>query len=218
VAVVHRHGGAPHRRVLSIAGTNGDDVRRRRVVDFTNRFRNQPCRIDYRRHDWAHLFLYVVVNMRGFIALLFLLCASAASAQWGGGGGTTNSVSTASNTQRQLCSIRAADFNSTADQLCVLPAAVTTYKIIEIFETNCSSSPGSAAGGVYTAASKGGTAIVAASQTFVTAQAIAPTIPNTLAANMATTRFTANPLYLSLTTPKGSAATCDMYVIGVDLT
>jgi hypothetical protein len=218
MAVIHGDRGASHCRVLSTAGTNGDDICRRGVVDFTTWFRNQSRRLDYRRYDRAHLFLHVVVNMRGFITLLFLLCASAASAQWGGGGGTTNSVSTASNTQRQLCSIRAADFNSTADQLCVLPAAVTTYKIIEIFETNCSSSPGSAAGGVYTAASKGGTAIVAASQTFVTAQAIAPTIPNTLATNMATTRFTANPLYLSLTTPKGSAVTCDMYVIGVDLT
>jgi hypothetical protein len=156
--------------------------------------------------------------MRGFLAFLLSLWVSAAAAQWGGGGGTTNNVSTASNTDRVLCSIRSADFNSTADQPCVLPAAITTYKIVEIFETNCTTSPGIAAGGVYTAASKGGQAIVAATQTFVTAQAIAPTIPNTLAANMATTRFTANPIYLSLTTPKGSAVTCDMYVIGDDLT
>jgi hypothetical protein len=40
----------------------------------------------------------------------------------------------------------------------------------------------------------------------------------TLAAGIATNRFTVNSTYFSLTTGAGSASLCDIYLIGTDLT
>src|ERR1700719_852980 len=119
---------------------------------------------------------------------------------------------------RILCSIRAANFNVTTDQSCIIPASVTAWVPTSILVTNCSGTFTLAAGGVYPATSKGGTALVAAAQVYTALTGAAGVLGLTLAANIATTRLTINTVYLSLTTGAGSAATCDFYVIGNDLT
>jgi hypothetical protein len=159
----------------------------------------------------------MVVSMRIILAIVLCLVSNIALAQWGGGGGGTVN-NTAANTNRVLCSIRSANFNSTADQACAIAAAVTVYSVTSILVTNCSTSLTLAAGGVYSAASKAGTALVAAAQVYTALTGSSVVLSATLAANIATTRYTAAILYLSLTTGQGSAATCDFYVIGNDLT
>jgi hypothetical protein len=155
--------------------------------------------------------------MRFIFILLLALWASPASAQWGGGGGATI-TSTAANANRVLCSIRAANFNTTADQACAIAAAITAFTVTSILVTNCTASMTLAAGGVYPTTSKGGTALVAAAQIYTALTASTITLLATLAANIATTRYTVATLYLALTTGQGSAATCDFYVLGNDLT
>jgi len=125
---------------------------------------------------------------------------------------------TAPNQQRVLCSIRGANFNSTGDQPCALPASVTAWAPTAIWVTNCTGTFTLAAGGVYPAASKGGTALVAATQVYTAVTGSTVIAPLTLAATIATTRMTVGTLYLSLTTAAGSAASCDLYVTGLDLT
>jgi hypothetical protein len=155
--------------------------------------------------------------MRFILTLFLALWFSPVSAQWGGGGGATI-TNTAANTTRVLCSIRAANFNVTTDQACAIAAAVTAYTVTSILITNCSTSMTLAVGGVYPTTSKGGTALVAAAQVYTALTASTITLLATLAANIATTRYTATNLYLSLTTGQGTAATCDFYVLGNDLT
>jgi hypothetical protein len=138
-------------------------------------------------------------------------------AQFGSGGAQTTN-NTAAGATRVLCSIRAANFNSTADQVCTIPAGVTAWVPTSIIVTNCSASLTLAAGGVYPAASKGGTALVAAAQIYTALTGATVVFGLTLAANIATTRYTVNTAYLSLTTGQGTTATCDFYLIGNDLT
>jgi hypothetical protein len=161
-----------------------------------------------------------MVAMSKFLcALLSLwLAAVPASAQFGGSGGSTTVNNTAAGATRVLCSIRAANFNITTDQACTIPAGVTAWVPASIIATNCSGTFTLAAGGVYPATSKGGTALVAAAQIYTALTGATVVLGLTLAANVATTRQTINTVYLSLTTGTGSAATCDFYVIGSDLT
>lgn len=151
------------------------------------------------------------------LLLLTTLWINPALAQWGGGGGATITT-TATNTNRVLCSIRTANFNSTADQACTIAVGVTVWAPTSIIVTNCSASLTLAAGGVYPTTSKGGTALVAAAQVYTALTASTVVLSLTLAANIATTRYTASTVYLALTTGQGTAATCDLYVIGNDLT
>lgn len=155
--------------------------------------------------------------MRFILALLLAVWSAPSSAQWGGGGGATI-TNTAANTNRVLCSIRAANFNVTTDQACTIAAAVTVFSVTSVLVTNCSTSMTLAVGGVYPTTSKGGTALVAAAQVYTALTASTVTLLATLAANIATTRYTAATLYLSLTTGQGTAATCDFYILGNDLT
>lgn len=159
----------------------------------------------------------VSLMRRFFVGLaLALLCHSPAPAQLSGGGSTTPSFQAGAS--RVLCSIRGANFNSTADQACTIPAAVTAWSPTSIVVTNCSASMTLAAGGVYPTTSKGGTALVAAAQIYTALTTATISLSLTLAANIATTRYTAATMYLALTTGQGSAATCDFYIVGVDLT
>ncbi len=121
--------------------------------------------------------------------------------------------------QRVLCTIRAANFNSTADQACAIPGSITGWAPTAIWVTNCSTSLAItlAAGGVYPAASKGGTPLVAAAQVYTALSAASVILPLTLAANIATTRYALSIVYLSLSVANGAPATCDFYVIGMDL-
>jgi hypothetical protein len=160
-----------------------------------------------------------VSEMKKLTATLFAfwLALSPAYAQFGSGGAVTVN-NTAAGATRVLCSIRAANFNITTDQACTIPAGVTAWVPTSIIATNCSGTFTLAAGGVYPATSKGGTALVAVGQVYTALTGVSVVLGLTLAANIATTRQTINTVYLSLTTGAGSATTCDFYVIGNDLT
>ena len=67
-----------------------------------------------------------------------------------------------------LGSLIAANFNSTADQQITIFSNPSKYIIRRIVVTNASASLSTAAGGIYTAVSKGGTAVVAAAQAYST--------------------------------------------------
>lgn len=113
-----------------------------------------------------------------------------------------------------LGKLATANFNTTADQPITINA--TKYVVRRIIVTNCSASLTLAAGGFYTATSKGGTAVVAAAQLYSALTAATKYLEATLQ-NVATDVLTATPLYLSLTVAQGGAATCDVYVIGDSL-
>lgn len=130
----------------------------------------------------------------------------------GGTGSATSGL------QRTLCTIRTANFNTTADQACPIAAGISTYSITAVYATNCSANLTLAVGGVYPTTAKGGTAIVANTQVYTALTASTVLLGLTVAAAPLVTRYTAATLYLSLTTGQGGAATCDFYVVGVDLT
>lgn len=111
-----------------------------------------------------------------------------------------------------LFSLKSANFNSTADQ--ILAANFSgRFRPKRFVVMSASVSLTIAAGGFYTAPSKGGTALVAAGQVYsaLTASNLALectlAVPNNWWA-------AATPVTLSLTTAQGSAATADVYVYG----
>lgn len=112
-----------------------------------------------------------------------------------------------------LAVLKSANMNVTTDQAMSMMALPAKYLVTSVYATNCSAPPTGAAGGIYTATGKGGTAIVAGTQTYTglaTATAVAA-----LTNNVASTSLTATQYYLTLTTALGSAATCDIYVYGM---
>jgi hypothetical protein len=114
-----------------------------------------------------------------------------------------------------LGSIRGANMNTTADQAIPINSRITAFQITKITVTNCSGTFTLAVGGFYPTTSKGGTPIVAASQAYSALSAAAIILNPTIASNP---RMTLANVYLALSTGAGSAATCDVYVIGDDLT
>lgn len=165
---------------------------------------------------------------RILLALVLLGCASAANAQVGGGvcslSGNPPSLCSAtqlpapSGMTRVLGSLRGVNMNSTADQGIIIPAAVTKWVPTGILATNCTGTLTLAAGGVYPAASKAGTPLVAAAQSYSALTSTTLILPMTLAAGIATTAYTINTVYFSLTTASSGTATCDIYLLGSDLT
>lgn len=109
-----------------------------------------------------------------------------------------------------------ANMNTTADQPIAINAS--KYVIRKIIVTAPSISLTLAAGGIYTAPSKGGVAIVAATQLYAALTAVAKFLDLTLAAILGTDIRTEGTLYLSLTTGQGAAATANVFVIGDILT
>ena len=105
-----------------------------------------------------------------------------------------------------------ANMNSTGDQPIAINAA--KYVIRRIVVVNASANLTLAVGGFYTAASKGGTAIVANTQIYTALTAAAKFLDVTLAAILGTDVRTEGTLYFSLTTAQGSAATADIFIIG----
>lgn len=109
-----------------------------------------------------------------------------------------------------------ANFNATTDQLVTNLNNSVKYRVrrITVCNTSVAGMP-TAAGGIYTASSKaaGQGVLVAAGQVYTgltnaaTALDLTMALPN-LILNAGTS------LYLSLTTPRGSAATADVYVYG----
>jgi|ERR1700688_1660353 len=120
--------------------------------------------------------------------------------------------------QGVISSLRGANFNVTTDQAIAIPAQVSAFSITQIVVTNCSVSMTLAVGGFYPTTAKGGTPIVAATQIYSALTASTLLLGTTIAATPLVTRYTLSNIYLSLTTAQGAAATCDVYVIGVDLT
>lgn len=102
--------------------------------------------------------------------------------------------------------------NSLSDQAITIP--VSRYIVRRITVQNASLNLTLAAGGIYTAASKGGTAIVAAAQVYSALTAAAKFLDLTLAAVLGTDVLTAKTLYLSLTVAQGAAATADFAIYG----
>lgn len=122
-----------------------------------------------------------------------------------------------------ISSIRGANFNTTSDQAMPVPPQVLSYRITAFSVTNCTNAnpPTSAVGGLYTAASKGGTAIVANTQVYSAITGSSYVLNLTLAAATNITLYqqaTVGTIYLSLTTAHGTASTCDVYMFGDDLT
>lgn len=106
-----------------------------------------------------------------------------------------------------------ADFNSTGDQAIAL-AGVGRWALRKIVVCNASISLTTAAGGLYTATSKGGVAIVAASQAYTALTNANKYLDLTLTATPGTDVLTVNTIYLSLTTAQGAAATADVFLFG----
>ncbi len=111
-----------------------------------------------------------------------------------------------------------ANFNSTADQAIPILPQVSKYRITEIDVTGCSTSLTLAAGGFYSAASKGGTAIVAAAQVYSGLTGSTLVLNPTISATGGGTAWTLATIYFALTTAQGGAATCNIAIYGVDLT
>jgi len=111
----------------------------------------------------------------------------------------------------------AANMNVTTDQQITMFSNPSKFVLRRIVVTNASTSLTTAAGGIYTAVSKGGTAVVAAAQAYSTLTTSALFLDLTLntagSANI-TVKSSVPNLYLSLTTAQGGAATADVYIYG----
>jgi hypothetical protein len=116
-----------------------------------------------------------------------------------------------------LAYIKAAAMTSTSDQSMIMAVwGMPRWLVTSVYATNCSTTPAGAAGGIYTAATKGGTQIVAAAQTYTALTTT--TAVQALTNNVATASQNATQLYLSLTTGASAGTpTCDIYVDGIGL-
>lgn len=130
-------------------------------------------------------------------------------------GSITNLSAPALGTNQLLFSLTGANMNTTADQAMTKAFTFNNFIIDRIIVTNASTSLTLAAGGVYTAASKGGTAVVANTQIYSALSAAGLTLNLTLAD---TSVRTGASLILALTTGQGGAATADFRVMGWALT
>jgi hypothetical protein len=114
---------------------------------------------------------------------------------------------------RLLASYQGVNVNATGDT--VLPVLNTgNYSVSNVIFTNASVSLSSAAAGLFTAPSAGGTGIVAnaalsalSASTVVSQRTVASTAAQT-----------GQNLYVNVGTAQGAAATMDVYVYGYDLT
>jgi len=115
-----------------------------------------------------------------------------------------------------LFQLRGADLQITTDQIFTKKFQGSKYKITEILAARVSGAASVAcAGGIYSAAAKGGSAIVAAGQDWVSL-ASGVIVKATLAALTNTDILTTTP-YLSLTTGSTAACTADLFIMGYPL-
>lgn len=105
-----------------------------------------------------------------------------------------------------------ADMNSTADQVFVPAFAFSVYSIREINAVNASA-PITAVGGIYAGAGKTGVQIVTEDHSWALLSAADKMDTPSLDSAANDTRSAAPRL--SLTTPQGSAATADYFIMGV---
>lgn len=124
---------------------------------------------------------------------------------------------------RIIAKLIGADFNVTTDQLLplqisdsdsLISADAGDFIVDSIIVTNASTSLTTAAGGIYTAASKGGSVVVAAAQVYSALTAATKYVALTRATSATVDVYNQANLYFSLTTPQGAAATADIYVYG----
>jgi hypothetical protein len=152
------------------------------------------------------------------VAFLWVPLASAqiANSPPGPTGATGSTGSTgptgAAGTGNLLGSLKSANFNTTADQ--AISMLFGAYKVSQIDISNCTGTFTLAAGGFYTAASKGGTVIVLAAQAYSGLTSGTVVLQPTIVTALLTTRLTGANIYFSLTTGAGGTATCDIFVFG----
>lgn len=108
---------------------------------------------------------------------------------------------------------RLADMTLTTDQIFTKLFSGTNYKITDIIAVRASGAASVAClGGIYDAASKGGNAIVAVGQNWVTL-ASGVTVTPTLASLVSTTLLTTTPI-LSLSTGSSAACSANIFICG----
>lgn len=104
----------------------------------------------------------------------------------------------------------------TSDQALTKMVGGTNYMITKVVGVRKTGAFGTAClGGIYTATSKGGSALVAAAQTWANLTGAGKAVDATLAAVVGTDAQSATTLYLSLTTANTGALTADVFVFGV---
>lgn len=112
--------------------------------------------------------------------------------------------------------VKGANMNITTDQpFDMAPgwSSLFSFRITKITAQGASLSLTTAAGGIYQAASKAGTAIVAAGQVYTALTGPNLALDLTLAAGTTVYAPNTQPI-LSLTTPQGAAASCNVYIFG----
>lgn len=114
---------------------------------------------------------------------------------------------------RLLFQIIGADMNTTNDQLFAKVGEFQYYNITLVRVSRASISMSTAAGGIYTAASKGGNAIIAASQVYSGATTSALAFNLSMAAGVSGPTMSGIPI-LSLSTPQGATATMNFRIYG----
>lgn len=118
-----------------------------------------------------------------------------------------------SQAEQTLFVLRSADFQLVTDQQFTKLFAGTNYQITNIIATRKTGGASVAcAGGIYSAASKAGNALVAAAQNWVTLAANVNVVA-TLAAVASTALCNTTP-FLSLTTGSTAAITADVFIVG----
>lgn len=116
--------------------------------------------------------------------------------------------------QQLLFVLRSADMQSAADQAFTKAFTGTNYVVTSVIAARKTGGASVAcAGGIYTAASKGGDALVGVAQSWV-ALAASKIVAGTLAALTLTNIESATP-FLSLTTGSTAACTADVFIFGV---
>lgn len=112
----------------------------------------------------------------------------------------------------QIGYLHGVNMNTTADQAISVIINVK-FRPTKIVVTNASTSLTLAVGGVYTGAGKTGTVLVNSSQAYSGLTSSSLAIDLTLNSPNAVLSA-GTPIYVSLTTPQGGAATADWYVYG----
>lgn len=112
--------------------------------------------------------------------------------------------------------VKGANMNVTTDQAFDMSpgwSSLFSFRITKITAEGASLSLTTAAGGIYPAASKGGTAIVAAAQAYTALTGPNLALDLTLAAGTTVYAPNTQPI-LSLTTPQGAASSLNCYIFG----
>jgi hypothetical protein len=114
----------------------------------------------------------------------------------------------------RLFALRAANFQSTSDQTFTRHGGFTNYRITQVKAvTRSGGATVACSGGIYTAAAKSGTALVAAGQSWLGLSANGKMVDATVAGVNVTDVQTATPI-LSLTTGSTAAVTADVFLYG----